>query len=176
MISDSSDYELILRVGAGEPAAYRELAERYFPVSVRFAEKILGNPNDAEDVVQDAFCRIWTQAYKWKQQAKFSTWLYRVIFNACIDYKRKKTAVLYHTMEMFEDKRPTVEDDIVERQTNDRLYSAMQLLSVRERAAISLCYGEGISNAEAADILGIKTGALQVTLFRARQKLKEILA
>jgi RNA polymerase sigma-70 factor (ECF subfamily) len=172
---EDSDHELIARIAAGESAAYRQLVHKYLPLSVRFAEKMLGSRSDAEDVIQEVFCKIWEKAHKWKPEARFSTWLYRVIFNACIDHKRKKKAVLYGEMGMFEDDRPSVEDEMVVRQQSKKLYDAMQTLSEKERAALSLCYYEGISNAQAAEILGVTTGALQVALFRARQKLKEIL-
>ena len=78
------------RIARQDAAAYRMLVARHLNFCVRFAERMLGSRADAEDVVQEVCLRIWNDAGKWKPEAKFTTWLYRVMTNACIDHKRKR--------------------------------------------------------------------------------------
>jgi RNA polymerase sigma-70 factor (ECF subfamily) len=84
-----TDHELMRRIARKDKAAYRELVGKYLNFCVRFAERMTGNRADAEEIAQDVCLKVWNEAERWQPQAKFSTWLYRVMTNRCIDYKRK---------------------------------------------------------------------------------------
>jgi RNA polymerase sigma-70 factor (ECF subfamily) len=170
-----ADHALILRIAAKDMGAYRALVDKHIPTSLRFAERMLGNRSDAEDVMQDTCLKIWNEAPRWKPQARFSTWLYRVVYNACIDQRRKKIPVSDVALERFADTAINADATIMQRQASEQVRGAMTRLPERQRAALILCYYEELSNQQAADVLGVNLGTLQQLLFRARQNLKELL-
>lgn len=173
MTEHDQDYFLLQLAGQGDVGAYRKLVGRYMNYCVRFAERMLGNRHDAEDVTQEVCLRIWREAGKWQPQAKFSTWLYRVMFNACIDHKRK--IVPFFVVDVVEtaDTASNPEEALREKQTAKNVSLALQKLPKRQRAALVLSYYEGIQNQQAAEAMEIELGAFQQLLFRARQNLKE---
>ncbi len=171
----ASDDELLRRTARKDMRAYGELIERHLNRGVRVAERMLGNRQDAEDVMQEACLKIWAQAPRWKPQAKFSTWLYRVVLNACFDRKRRYAPDTTDEMDNILDMQPIVEDRMIEEQRSARVKTALQRLPDRQRAAVVLNYYEEMSNQEAAASMEIGLGAYQQLLFRAKRKLKELL-
>jgi len=168
------DYDLILLVGKGNIIAYRELVHKHLNKGLRIAERMLGNRSrqDAEDIMQEVCLKIWDGAYKWKPEAKFSTWLYRVIINACIDYNRKVAS--FSDIEIGEiiDPSPNADEVMIKNNIAIKVKVALGKLPDRQRAAIVLSYYEGVSNQESAHIIGVRLGAFQQLLFRAKQNLK----
>jgi RNA polymerase sigma-70 factor (ECF subfamily) len=167
------DYFLIRLAGQGDMNAYRKLMGRYTDYCVRFAERMIGNRADAEDVTQDVSLKVWKEAAKWKPQAKFSTWLYRVMFNACIDHKRKIVPIAAGDFINSFEGVSSPERDLQEKQTAKKVSAALQRLPERQRAALVLSYYEEIKNQEAAEAMDLDLGAFQSLLYRARQSLKE---
>lgn len=171
-----SDNALMVRVGAGDKAAYRVLVERHSGRSLGFATRVLGNAADGEEVMQDAFVRLWRNAPNWNPDgARFSTWFYRVVMNLCIDRQRarKPGAVPLDDAGDPADDRPGADSIIHESEVSGQVKQAIDTLPDRQRAAISLCYLSGLSNREAADVLGINIKALESLLVRGRQALKK---
>src|SRR5260370_28040037 len=78
------DRQLVRRCQAGEEDAFRELMQRYRPRAVYLAAQILGDPHDAEDVVQEAFLRVFRSIRKFRAEASFYSWLYRIVVNLCL--------------------------------------------------------------------------------------------
>ena len=154
-------------------SAYRKLVGRYMDYCVRFAERMLGNRSDAEDVTQEVCLKIWRESAKWQPQAKFSTWLYRVMFNACIDHKRRVVPFSVGDLIETADTSSNPEETLREKESAKRVISALQKLPERQRAAVVLSYYEEIKNQQAADVMEIDLGGFQSLLFRARQNLKE---
>ena len=93
-----------------DPKAYRDLIGKYLDFCVRFAERMLNNRHDAEDITQEVCLKIWNVAPRWVPTAKFSTWLYRVMVNACIDHKRKILPFVQSDMAEIVDKRRSDDD------------------------------------------------------------------
>ncbi len=155
--------------------AYRVLIDKYLSTSVHFAERMLGSRSDAEDIMQETCLKIWNEAERWQPKAQFSTWLYRVVYNACIDQKRRKRPMADIALETLPDDGVFADDRLIERQTGRQVRAAIKTLPERQRAALILCYYEELSNQQAADVLGVNLGTLQQLLFRARQSLKQLL-
>ena len=174
MNTHDEDHALMLRVADGDREAYQILVTKYLSLCVRFAERMLGNRQDAEDIAQDTCLKLWRHPLSWKQQSSFSTWMYRVVYNACIDHKRK--VIRFSDVELSElrDESLTADELVMEKQQSEYVRVLMQQLPHRQRAALILSYYEGVSNQDAADTLGIPIGALQQLLFRARQNLKTL--
>jgi RNA polymerase sigma-70 factor, ECF subfamily len=168
-----SDHFLIVQIARKNQLAYRQLMRKYMDSCVRVAERMLGNRQDAEDITQIVCLKIWHEAEGWQPQAKFSTWLYRVVLNACIDHKRRRVPVANFDLDLIEDQKPSAEKTLIDRERASHVRRAIGDLGDRQRAAIVLSYYEQISNKEAADVMGLPLGAFEQLLYRARQSLKQ---
>ena len=171
-----TDHELMRRAGQGELPAYRQLVARHLDRSVAFSQRMLGSRADAEDVVQEVFLKVWEQAPSWQPRAAFSTWLYRVLYNACLDHKRKVVPFTVVEMEQLEDSSPTPDRQCEQSQQARQVQQALALLPARQRSALVLSYYDELSNQAAAEVMGVALGAFQQLLFRARQALRENMA
>ena len=169
------DSELMRRTGAGDAVAFRTLVERHGARSLAMAERTTGNRADAEEIVQDAFLRVWRAAPDWQPRAKFSTWLYRVVMNLCIDRRRRPPPAPLEMVAEAVDPAPDGERTAARRQLAGRVRSALAELPDRQRAALVLCHYEGFTMAEAADVLDASEGAIESLLFRARSTLRTAL-
>jgi RNA polymerase sigma-70 factor (ECF subfamily) len=164
------DVDLMQRIGRGDARAYRSMVEQHLGSVTRFSERILGNRSEAEDVAQETFLRLWTQAARWTPNAQPKTWLYRVARNLCIDRLRK----LHPTDNV--DLQTTSERPsglLIRKQTALQVERAMLALPERQRAAITLVHYEGLDSSEACQVLEVSLEALESLLARARRSLRE---
>jgi RNA polymerase sigma-70 factor (ECF subfamily) len=121
--------------------------------------------------------RVWRHAPRWKTSgAKFTTWLYRVVVNLCIDRTRRIKPNAGEVPEDLSDSAPGPAATLEIQQTSDRVREAVMALPDRQKEAMVLCFFEELSNAEAADILEVSVGALEQLLVRARRSLRVSLA
>lgn len=170
-----NDY-LLERMREGDAGAYRMLVERHIDRAYGLALRILNNPADADDVVQDAFVNAWVHRANWQSgRAKFSTWLYRVIVNRCIDHKRSPKGSCIDDVPEPMDHADDALTTIHRRQVYDRLSVAIERLPEQQKTAILLSYHEELSNAEIADIMITTVSSVESLLKRGRQRLREIL-
>src|SRR5215467_12560442 len=88
-MDQESDEALMLRIARGDERAFRVLAPRYAVRAAGLARRICGNAADAEDIVQEAFLRVWINAPRWRPEAAFRTWFYRIVFNLALNKKRR---------------------------------------------------------------------------------------
>ena len=169
---DDSDEALMARVARGDEVAYRLLSRRHVPAMLGLARRILGNAADAEDVAQEAMLRVWTHAPRWQPLAAFRTWLTRIVVNLCLDRKRRAPWVDLDAAGDIVDPTP----DAGEQSERDRLVAqATAELPARQRTAIVLTYGDGMSNAQVAEILDTTVSAVETLLVRAKQNLRRAL-
>ncbi|NNG03652.1 MAG: RNA polymerase sigma factor [Inquilinus sp.] len=171
------DDALMGAVGHGARDAFAVLMERHLDRTLALATRITGNRGLAEDVAQEAFLRVWRTATDWQPgRARFTTWLYRVTVNLCLDFRRRP---VFAALESIEDP-PDPEGDAISvieaRQRQALLRREIAALAGRQRAALALCYAGGLSNAEAAEVLEISVGALESLLVRARRRLRQRLS
>jgi RNA polymerase sigma-70 factor, ECF subfamily len=171
-----NDAELLERVANGDPRAYRDLVERHVRGVHAFVYRMLGSRAEAEEVCQESFLRLWKQADSFVAHAKPSTWLYRVAHNLAIDRLRRRREGSHPLgiEEVPTSERPSTH--LYEKQVAQAVESALATLPERQRAAISLVHYQGLSNAEAADVLGVKVRALESLLARGRRELRDKLA
>src|SRR5882757_11052000 len=109
------DDALLDRLAANDEVAFRTLVERHIDRAYAIALRIVGNAADAEDVVQDTMLKVWTHRGRWQQgRAKFSTWLYRVVSNRCIDLRRKPRTENVDTVPEVADTQPDA-SSVIER-------------------------------------------------------------
>lgn len=177
-----SDDELMRRAGHGDRVAFAALVARHSPRVATIATRISGNRSDAEEIVQETFLRAWRKAPGWRENAAdggaamVSTWLYRVAVNLCLDRRRRPAWVPIEDAGEIADGAPTGYEALARDETARRVGAAVAALPDRQRAALTLCHYEGMSNAEAASVLGVSIGAIESLLVRARKDLRTRLA
>ena len=170
------DSELLDRLATGDEAAFRTLVERHIDRAYAIALRIIGNAADAEDVVQDTMLKIWSHRGRWQHgRAKFSTWLYRVISNRCIDLRRKPRSEDVDAVPEMADPQPDASAMIERNELSGMLEVAMQRLPEQQRIAVILSYHENMSNGEIAQVMDTTIAAVESLLKRGRQQLRQLL-
>jgi RNA polymerase sigma-70 factor (ECF subfamily) len=167
-----TDHDLMARAAQGDGRAFRVLAERHAGRALGLARRILGNEAMAEDIVQDAFMRVWINAPRWRPQAQFRTWLYRIVVNLCLNAKRRAGDLPLAAAEHVADPAPSADAQLQARERDRRLAAAVDALPERQRAAIVLTYQEGLGNAEVADVLDTSISGVETLLVRAKRALR----
>ncbi len=183
-----SDAQLIARCVIGDDRhAFAELVKRH-QSSVRACLRKLtaGNVALADDLAQETFIQAWRNLKSFRQEARFSTWLYRIATNCWLmDARKRKEQLLGdRDAEVIDDEG---DDDVPREATaygdhaaastlKHDLARAMRLLTEQERAAIVQCYDNDLSHEEAAYVLGCPVGTVKTHIHRAKQKLKTALA
>lgn len=170
------DSELLDKLATGDEVAFRTLVERHIDRAYAIALRIVGNAADAEDVVQDTMLKIWSHRGRWQHgRAKFSTWLYRVISNRCIDLRRKPRTENVETVPEVADGQPGAVEIIERNELNGMLELAMQRLPEQQRIAVIFSYHENMSNGEIAQVMDTTVAAVESLLKRGRQQLRQLL-
>lgn len=175
MDSASTDRQLLERIKGGDHAAFAALVRLHSTRFYRVAYRFLGNRERSEDMVQDAFLKLWENPSSWNPNtnARFTTWFYRVVVNLCLDAKKKHTPLpLAEDFDMA-DARENQEEFLIESERRALLNREIEQLPERQRAALVLCFMEGLSNQEAAEVMGLQLKALQSLLMRAKERLSE---
>ena len=174
------DHELMTAVGKRDGRAFACLVERHIGWALGFTERMLGARHEAEDLVQTAFMRVWQGAVCWEPNAKFSTWLYRVLHNLCMDQFRARSKAANQPLDdelagTLVDEAPGSEERLWGKQRDARVRAALAELPASQRAAVVLRYYEELSQAQAAALLGVSEGALESLLSRGRATLRKSL-
>lgn len=175
-LDNETDESLLTRVQRGDQRAFAALVTRHVKKFHAAAYRMCGDAYESEDIVQEAFLKLWNKPQMWdaSRGAKFATWFYRIVTNLAIDKVRKKKAVAVgEVINVFSDTRPSQEEALYENEKQAALEGAIQSLPDRQKTALNLCVYEGLSNREAADILGVSVKALESLLVRAKSALKE---
>lgn len=170
-VAQDEDLDRVRRIGSGDQRAYREMVDRYLAPITRFAQRVLGDASEAEEVAQETFLRLWTQAASFTPRARAKTWLYRIARNQCIDRLRKRRGANAELDEVRGEDRPS--QLLHRKETAEQVDRALQALPERQRAAITLVHYEGLEGAEACEILEVSTEALESLLARGRRSLRE---
>jgi RNA polymerase sigma-70 factor, ECF subfamily len=173
--SDLDDELLVGEIQEGKQGAFVELVDRHAKRFYRVAYRLLFSKDDAEDAVQQAFLTLWERKLFWNPDkgAKFTTWFYKVVLNLCLDHNRKKRPMPFSEGMELVDKQDGPEILLDEKRKQALLDRFLQELPERQQWALTLCFYEGLSNKEAAEIIGVKVKALQSLIMRAKTTLKE---
>lgn len=171
------DAELLQAIAGGDRSAFDRLSRRHLDRAYGVALRMTGSRADAQDVVQDVFLRLWQRPDAWRPgQAQFSTWLYRVVVNRCLDLKRRPKGADLDSVEEPQDPDANAEDSLLDAERSRALDSAVNQLPERQKAAIVLTYTAGLRNAEAASAMDISVKAFEALLVRAKRELRDFLA
>ena len=174
-VEPDDDALLVLRVGEGDVAAYRELVRRYAAKLSRFAARLLRDATEAEDIVQETFLRLWQRASEYEPKARVTTWLHRITHNLAVDRLRaRRTQPLPDDEEMPTSARQATLLD--EKRRVVALEAALSALPERQASAIVLVHLHGLTGAEAAEVLGVGVEAVESLLSRGRRALRSELS
>ncbi len=169
------DGDLLRAAAAGDHAAFRRLAERHGAAALALARRITGNAADAEDLTQEALLRAWLAAPSWNPAgpARFATWLYRVVFNLCVDRLRRPGLAPAPLDEDMPAGQPDGFDGAAAEQRRAIVAEALATLAPRQRHALELCTFAGITAIEAARRLSLSPSAVDSLLARGRRALRK---
>ncbi|MDA5194702.1 RNA polymerase sigma factor [Govanella unica] len=171
-----SDEALIAAVAIGDRQAFASLVDRHSDRAFGFAVRIVRVAAEAEDAVQEAFLKVWTEAGRYKaDRGRFAPWFYRVLYNHCVDRLRRKTPVPYEDLSDHPSTDPDPEMMAATAMRQRKVSAALDQLPERQRTAVLLCYFQGLSNREAAEVMEVGVKGLEALLVRARRQLAETL-
>lgn len=173
MSAGASDAGLLDAHLAGDPDAFGELVRRHRDVLWAVALRTTGNPSDAEDALQEALLSALRSAERFEHRSAVRTWLFRIVVNASLDRLRRNAARPATTLDGLDPAHPVDET----KRATDRLdiMAALQQLSPGQRAAVVLVHIEGLSVAEAGQVLNLPEGTVKSRCSRARAQLATVL-
>jgi RNA polymerase sigma-70 factor (ECF subfamily) len=177
----SDDLAAVAKARGGDQEAFRLLVERHSRSVYRLAYRMTGRPEDAEDVVQETFVRVYRQLDRFESRSNFATWLYRIGFNCAIDYIRARP----HRESSDADNRietttreavaPSADDLVYAGEISSRVQAALEELTAQERAAFLMRHYQGCSIDEICRTLDLRTNAAKHSIFRAVRKMRTAL-
>ena len=180
---------LIRAVQSGDQDAFAQLVRAYDHSVLRLAVNLLRSQEDAQDVYQEAFLRVYKNIQSFRFDCSFHTWLYRIVTNICLDHLRKKKvrkeeATVVDTAEGPVDRMDAFEEgsahadperSMQNRQLSQRIESALVELTPRERMVFELRHYQGLRLRAIGEMLGTSEEAAKNCLFRATQKMRAVL-
>ncbi|MBB5076015.1 RNA polymerase sigma factor SigM [Nonomuraea endophytica] len=176
--AEQSDAELLAAHINGDPHAFSEIVKRHRDRMWAVALRTLGDPDEAADAVQDAFVSAYRKAASFRGEAAVTTWLHRIVVNACLDRMRRKSVRPVADDELIEaaERDTPMPDQTLEREVSMEVSAALKLLPADQRAALVLVDMMGYSVEDAAQVLEVPSGTVKSRCARGRAKLAPILS
>ncbi len=182
----SQESYLIMNAQKGDAAAFEELIYRYDKNVLSIALRFVKNNDDAKDIYQEVFLRVFRGLKNFKFKSEFSTWLYRITTNVCLTYMQKQKKHSYVSIDndnddenrgnidSFEDENSLTPDKIYnDSEISAQVNNALENLSTRQKMIFILKYYEGYKIKEIADIINVGEGTVKKYLFEAVHKLRD---
>ena len=180
---------LIRAAQSGDARAFEELVRLYDQSVLRLAMNLLRSPEDANDIYQEAFLRVYKNLHNFRFDCSFHTWLYRIVTNLCLDALRKRKVrkeegTVVETREGTLDRMDTIEEEradgnpqrrLLSRELQAKIRNVLADLTPRERMVFEMRHYEGMRLRAIGDVLGTSEEAAKNCLFRATQKMRAAL-
>jgi RNA polymerase sigma factor (sigma-70 family) len=173
VITLQEEIQFIERILAGERELYAKLVNEYKSYAYTIALKILENRPEAEEAAQDAFIKAFHYLKGFNRQAKFSTWLYRIVFNTAISYKRKNKQQFQSIENSSVEYSVTADNQLEKDDKQIFVGQAMNKLNEADKLAIQLYYIKEFTLEEVAEMMGQNENTIKVRIHRARQRLAD---
>ena len=179
----SADTDLIARAAGGDPAAFQALVERHRSMVYRVAYQFAGNHHDAEDIAQEVFIKVYRSLDRFRQDAQLSSWMYRIVMNACIDHRRRHQPAgaapfgeeAEHKMLNTAEEAPGPEDRAYAGELGQLLEFEVQRLPKGQRIVFVMRHHQGMKLCEIAEALGLAEGTVKRQLHAAVHRLRQAL-
>jgi RNA polymerase sigma-70 factor (ECF subfamily) len=185
-VTSDPDAALMLRVKRGDRAAFTELVEKWKQPVMNFIFSTLRDETEAEDVAQNTFVQVWKSRARYERTAKFSTWLFTIARNLCLNEIRRRSRHPAESLEethgetddqpsrQYEDKNIALAtENVLQGELAKKIEEALAELPENQRTAILLCRRDEVSYEEIAEILGCSLSATKSIIHRGREALKE---
>jgi RNA polymerase sigma-70 factor (ECF subfamily) len=184
---DRDENELIHKAQEGNIWAFEQLIHKYDRQVLALAYQLLGNTQDAEDVYQDVFMKIFQKIDKFRFESDFFTWLYRIVVNTAISYRKKRNRQLHSTLEEMsevkggwhripENKDPNPDTLTLSNEIKEKVDTAMEQLPLMQRTVFVLRFFQDFKIRDIAEITGCSVGTVKNYIFRSTQKMRYELA
>jgi RNA polymerase sigma-70 factor (ECF subfamily) len=182
------DVALMLRLQAGDQAAFQDLFQKFSPRVLQYARRLVGSEARAEEVTQDVFVQVFRFRHRYRPESRFSTWLFTIATNLCLNELRRPERHLRVDLwkprddddrregpQLADPMAITPEEGASGRELARQLETAVGALPPKQRAALLLSRVDGLAYRDVAEALGCTEGAVKALLFRATQSLKKTL-
>jgi RNA polymerase sigma-70 factor (ECF subfamily) len=182
------DRILVSAAKSGDQKAFEDLMKKYRKSVYYMLLKMVYNPDDAEDLTQEAFAKAFTSLHKFDSKFAFSTWLFRIATNNCIDFIRKKKLLTYSIDQPVDedsdrpffidirDKNYNPNEEMIHSQRSQIIHEAVEKLPQRYKILVQMRYFDEKAYEELAEELNLPLGTVKAQLHRARELLNELLA
>jgi len=191
-VKEADEAALIREAQAGNRLAFEELVRRYDHQVLRLAMNLMRRPEDARDIYQEAFLKVYKNLYRFRFECSFYTWVYRIVTNVCLDHMRRRSSRPEdqapempagahsdgpESLDFFERQQEVraeanPERRLLGREIGRQIALALDQLSPRERMVFELKHYEGMKLRAIGDVLGTSEETVKNSLFRATQKLR----
>jgi RNA polymerase sigma-70 factor (ECF subfamily) len=179
----SADTDLISRAAGGDPSAFQALVERHRSMVYRIAYQFAGNHHDAEDIAQEVFIKVYRSLDRFRQDAQLTSWMYRIVMNACIDHRRRQRLAIAapfgeeaeHRMLNTPEDTPGPEDRAYAGELGQVLESEIGRLPNGQRVVFVMRHHQGMKLSEIAEALGLAEGTVKRQLHAAVHRLRQAL-
>jgi RNA polymerase sigma-70 factor (ECF subfamily) len=171
-----ADADLVLKSQNGDPAAFEELVRNHQHMVHSLTYRMTGSLADAEDLAQETFIRAYGQIGSFRGASKFSTWLYRIAVNTCLNWRQseaRRFQLQAHVAEELSARQAGGENSSAD--GSNEVQGALLKLPAKQRAAVVLTIYDGLNHAEAARVLGCSETTVSWRVFAAKRKLKRLL-
>ena len=184
---DSEEIAIIKEAQRGSVLAFESLVRKYDRQVLQLACKMVKSPQDAEDIYQEVFIRIYRNLGRFQFRSEFSTWLYRVVINYCINYQRKFKRVRFYSLDQSIDTGPArwsgdmaidqkdPEESVVNKELSSEIQAALERLPARQKMVFVLRHFQGHKLKEIAAMMECTEGTVKNYLFRATRKMRSLL-
>ena len=180
------DAELMLRVKRGDMAAFESLVDKYKQPVINLVYRTLHDFAEAEDLAQNVFVQVFKSAHRYEVSAKFSTWLFTIARNLCLNELRRRSRHPANSLDahppgeeenpsrQIEDVRaPSAPETLLQGELEEKIQLALDALPENQRIALLLCRQDELSYEEIGSILGCSLSATKSLIHRARETLKQ---
>ena len=183
-MTDLKERELIRKAKQGDMLAFEELILKHEKIVYNVALRMMNHSEDAKDISQEVFLKAYRSLGNFDERSAFSTWLYRITHNTCIDEMRKRKGKQSYSLEeelenkegfmqrQIADEGDTPEESLLRQEQKSEILQALDTLSEEHKAAIILRDVKGLSYEEIAEILELSLGTVKSRISRARNQLK----
>jgi len=172
--NNPNDAELMARLAAGDTAALGELAQRHQDRVLSLSYRVMRDWDKAEDIAQEAFLRVYRSAKHYQPKALFTTWLYRIVVNLCLDEQRRNAKTAVPLEEMASEAVAASQENTAEKkELAELVQAAVNSLPDRQRMAVILHRYDGLTHEQICEVTGWTASATESLLARAYANLRE---